>query len=84
MNHDPIYIYQEHAYSGIQVSTAWRLDREWGGDLYYKKHDLLTKDFYFLLYRRRYFLFCFWIDVVCVLATTKNISAVAAYTRVIC
>ena len=42
------------------------------------------KIFYFLLYRRRYFLSCFWIDVVCVLATTKNISAVAAYTRVIC
>ena len=59
MNHDPIYIEQEHAYSGIQVSTAWRLDREMRRRLILQEtwfnYSLMI--FYFLLYRRRYFLF---------------------------
>ena len=40
------------------------------------------KVFYFLLYRPRFFCICFWIDLVRVLATTGNTSAVAGYTRV--
>ena len=44
------------------------------------------KVFYFPLYPRLVFLniftFCFWIDLVHVLATTGNTSAVAGYTHV--
>ena len=50
---DIIIIKQEHAFSGIQVSPAWILDQEM------RRRNLIysLKDFYFLLYRRRYFLF---------------------------
>ena len=54
---------QELAYSGIQVLPAWRLDREMRRRLvFYKKHDLLVKVFYFLLYWRQYFLFVWFLN----------------------
>ena len=47
-----------------------------------KKHDLLTKGFLLPAISTSILFICFWIDLVRVLATTGNTSAVAGYTRV--
>ena len=55
---------------------------KWGGDFFYKKHDLLAKGCLLPTLSTSILFVCFWIDLVHVLATTKNTSAVAGYTRV--
>ena len=73
---------QEHALQRHSVSPAWRLDREMIGEETINSTRSMIyslKVFYFLLYRSRYTFICFWIDLVRVLATTRNISPVAGY-----
>ena len=66
------------------VSLAWRLDRGMRERLILHETGFtLPKVFCFVLYRLLYkFFICFGIDLVRVLATTGNTSAVAGYTRV--
>ena len=46
-----------------------------------KKHDLLAKGFLLPTWSTSILFICFSTDLLRVLATTKNTSAVAAYTR---
>ena len=55
---------------------------KWGGDEFYKKHNLLAKGFLLPTLSTSTLFICFWIDLVRVLATKKNTSAVAEYTQV--
>ena len=86
-----IEIQQECSKNRRLVSLARRLHRKWEGDELYTKQELLAYGFHFLLRSysptliyRRYFLsyskICFWTDLVRMLATTGNKSAVAGYT----
>ena len=54
---------------------------KWGGDSFYKKHDLLAQGFLLPTLWTSTLFICFWIDLVRVLATTKNTSAVAGYKQ---
>ena len=52
------FLQQERAYSGMPVSPAWRLDRQNTEAINSTRNMIYSlKVFYFLLYRRRYFLF---------------------------
>ena len=52
------FLQQERAYSGLHVSPAWRLDRQNTEAINPTRNMIYSlKVFYFLLYRRRYFLF---------------------------
>ena len=79
---DFVFVKQEPAYSGIHVSPAWGLDREMRRRLILQE-TWFTRERFFTSYFIDVDTFCFWIDLVRVLATTKNTSLVAAgYTRV--
>ena len=49
-------IKEEGADSGVQSRLPGDQIEKWGGHSFYTKQDLLVKGFYFILYRRRYFL----------------------------
>ena len=72
---------QERAYSGCKrsFSLAWRLDREMRRLLI-----LHERGFSFLLptLSSSMLFICFWIDLVRMLATTRNTSVVAGYMGV--
>ena len=76
------YWEQERAYSDIQSRSAWRLDREMRRRLILREQDLLAKGFLLPILSTSILFTCFWIDLVSVLATTRNMSAVAGYMRV--
>ena len=65
------------------VSTTRILDREMRRRLIlYKKHDLLAKGCLLPTLSTSIIFICFWIDLVRVLAMTRNTSPKAGYTRV--
>ena len=71
----------------LQRHPLWpasRLDREMRRRLILQeKYDLLAKGFLLPTLSTSILFICFWIDLVRLLATTGNTSAVARYTRVL-
>ena len=76
------YFKQESYYSDIQSSLFGDSIEKWGGDKFFTKQDLLAKGFLFLILSTSVLFICFWTDLVSELATTRNTSTVAGYTRV--
>ena len=90
------YVVQEAAYSGFSLaclkirskneeainSTKREWVRSFSLDSTQNETDLLAKCFLFSTLSTPILFTCFWIDLVLVLATTGNTSAVAGYTRV--
>ena len=90
------YVVQEAAYSGFSLaclkirskneeainSTKREWVRSFSPDSTQNETDLLAKCFLFPTLSTSILFTCFWTDLVLVLATTGNTSAVAGYTRV--
>ena len=90
------YVVQEAAYSGFSLaclkirskneeainSTKREWVRSFAPDSTQNETDLLAKCFLFPTLSTSILFTCFWTDLVLVLATTGNTSAVAGYTRV--
>ena len=63
--------------------AVWLMHQPIPPGLFYKKRDLLARGFWLPTLSTSILFICFWIDLVRVLVTTKNTSAIAGYTCVI-
>ena len=73
------FISNKSALTAAYHVAGFRLDREMRRLIL--EETLFTRWRFFTFYLIEVHTFCFWIDLVRVLATTRNTSAVAGYTR---